>query len=133
MCDIDHFKRYNDTYGHAAGDDCLKKVANTIAGTLNRPADFCARYGGEEFIIILPDTIETSALHIAEQIRKAIESLGITHDKSLPLKVVTLSLGVATMETGTVFSDEELVKHADDALYQAKKNGRNQLVSYNKA
>jgi len=130
MCDVDHFKLYNDKYGHAAGDDCLKQVANTITRTLKRPADFCARYGGEEFIIILPDTIEISALHIAEQVREAVESLMIVHEKSLPVKVVTLSLGVATMAAGAALSDEELVKRADDALYRAKENGRNQLELY---
>ncbi len=130
MCDIDHFKLYNDSYGHAAGDECLKQVAKTMAGTLKRPADFCARYGGEEFIIILPNTDEAGTLYIAEQVRAAVQSLGITHDKSLPLKVVTLSLGVATMDAETILSNEELVKRADDSLYQAKNNGRNCLVSF---
>jgi diguanylate cyclase (GGDEF)-like protein len=130
MCDIDQFKLYNDSYGHAAGDECLKQVAKTMAGTLKKPADFCARYGGEEFIIILPNTNEAGTLYIAEQVRAAVQSLEITHDKSLPLKVVTLSLGVATMDAETNLSNEELVKRADDSLYLAKKNGRNCLVSF---
>jgi diguanylate cyclase (GGDEF)-like protein len=130
MCDIDHFKLYNDSYGHAAGDDCLKQVAKAMAGALKRPADFCARYGGEEFIIILPNTDESGTLPIAEQIRAAVQSLEITHDKSLPLKVVTVSLGVAIMNAEIELSDEELIKRADDSLYQAKENGRNCLVLF---
>ncbi len=127
MCDVDHFKLYNDTYGHAAGDECLKAVAKAIAGSLKRPADFCARYGGEEFIILLPNTPENGARHVAEQVRAAVQGLTLAHPKSLPLQVLTLSLGVATMGEGMVRSDDELVKRADDALYLAKENGRNRV------
>ena len=127
MCDIDRFKDYNDRYGHAAGDECLRKVAQAMTGTLNRVSDFCARYGGEEFVIILPNTHNDGAIHIAGKIREAVQALGIVHERSLPLKVVTLSLGVTTMETEPVLSDEELVKRADKALYKAKEEGRNRV------
>jgi len=128
MCDIDNFKAYNDTYGHSNGDICLKKVAQGIKDSLKRPGDFCARYGGEEFIVILPDTAPDGAIHVAERIRLYIEEMGIIHEKSLPARVVTLSLGVATSEDtiGLVFH-EKLIQYADTALYKAKDQGRNQV------
>jgi len=125
MGDIDNFKLYNDTYGHAGGDECLRSVAKTIEKTLKRPGDFCARYGGEEFIIVLPATERTGAMKIAEEIRANVSSLNIPHDKSLPFRLVTISLGIATKEPGTDLSHEQLLKMADDALYLAKENGRN--------
>ena len=128
MCDVDRFKAYNDRYGHAAGDECLKKVAKAIKETLNRPADFCARYGGEEFVIILPSTSINAAQHIAGKIRETIQGLGIVHEASLPLKIVTMSLGVASMDAAT--SDEELIRQADSALYMAKEGGRNRVEKF---
>lgn len=128
MCDIDKFKDYNDSYGHAAGDECLISVAQAIAKSLNRATDFCARYVGEEFVIILPNTRLDAALHVAENIRGNIQSLGIAHEKSLSLKIVTLSLGVAAMETAT--ADEELIRQADKALYRAKEGGRNRVEAF---
>ena len=131
MCDIDNFKAYNDSYGHNNGDVCLKKVAQGIKNSLKRPGDFCARYGGEEFIVILPDTVPDGAMHIAERIRLNIEEMGITHKKSLPAQIVTLSLGVATSEdTTTLVSYEKLIQYADMALYKAKDQGRNQVQSF---
>ena len=130
MCDIDHFKAYNDTYGHASGDECLKKVAQTIEQTLERPGDFCARYGGEEFVVILADTSKKGAMHIAEKIRLNILDLHITHKKAIPLPLVSLSLGVATSTDQSLKSHEELLKNADTALYVAKSNGRNRVESY---
>jgi len=131
MCDIDKFKAYNDTYGHSNGDLCLKKVAQAIKNSLERPGDFCARYGGEEFIVILPNTGLGGAMHIAERIRLNVEEMGIAHKKSLPAQIVTLSLGVAISEgTTTLVSFEELIKHADTALYKAKDQGRNQVQSF---
>ncbi len=125
MGDIDHFKLYNDTYGHAGGDECLKCVAKAIEKTLKRPGDFCARYGREEFIIILPATDINGAMKIAEDIRANVFNLNIPHEKSLPSQLVTISLGVATKGSGTMLSHEELLKMADDALYLAKEKGRN--------
>jgi len=127
MCDIDNFKAFNDTYGHDSGDSCLKKVAQTIKKSLKRPGDYCARYGGEEFIILLPNTAIDGAIKIAETIRSDIQEIAIPHKNSLPGKVVTISLGVATSEIKNIISHEALVKHADMALYKAKKQGRNQV------
>ena len=127
MGDIDHFKLYNDTYGHAAGDDCLKSVAKAIENTLRRPGDFCARYGGEEFIIILPATERKGAVKIAEEIRENVAALNIPHGKSADAKIVTISLGVTTKEAGMMQTHEELLKAADDALYIAKEKGRNRV------
>ncbi|MBW6520537.1 MAG: diguanylate cyclase [Desulfoarculaceae bacterium] len=129
MCDIDNFKSYNDSYGHGSGDKCLRQVAQEIKKSLTRPGDFCARYGGEEFVVILPDTSHKGALHVAEKIRLNILNLQILHEKSSPLPVVTLSLGVAISTDQPLISHEELLKNADTALYQAKANGRNLVES----
>ena len=131
MCDIDWFKKYNDTYGHGMGDECLRKVAQTIQNSLKRPGDFCARYGGEEFVIILPNTDQNGALSLAEEICKNIINLKIPHEKSL-FKLVTLSLGVATGKDFTIISYEDLIKLADMALYEAKEKGRNCVEASNK-
>lgn len=126
MIDIDHFKNYNDHYGHTAGDDTLYRVAQAIKDTLKRPADIVCRYGGEEFLAILPDTDLPGGSFIAEKIRMAIERLGIAHVKSEVSDVVTLSLGFATvsMEHAT---EKKLVKDADGFLYTAKRDGRNRV------
>ena len=131
MCDIDKFKDYNDNYGHAVGDECLKKVAQRIAKTLNRPGDFCARYGGEEFVVILPDTTHKGALHVAEKIRMNVQELRIDHKKSTNLGIVTISLGVAVADENTLISQEELIRRSDTALYTAKAKGRNCVEVFN--
>ncbi|HQO39907.1 MAG TPA: diguanylate cyclase [Spirochaetota bacterium] len=130
MGDIDHFKQFNDLYGHSSGDDCLRSVAQAIERTLKRPGDFCARYGGEEFIIILPDTAIQGAVVIAEEIRRNIIALDIPHEKSVPQKKVSISLGVAGDENNQFISHEDLLKMADEALYLAKENGRNRFEVY---
>ena len=127
MCDIDHFKEYNDTYGHSAGDECLQKVAQTIQDSLKRPSDMCARYGGEEFIVILPHTAIDGAIHVAEKIRSNIENLAIPHKNSEPKTIVTISVGVTSSIEEKIKSAEVLVRYADKALYKAKENGRNQV------
>ena len=127
MIDIDHFKSYNDTYGHERGDECLKKVALAIQKTLKRPSDFCARYGGEEFITVLPDTTQEGALFIAEEIRAAVRNLGMEHEKSSPAGGVSISLGVATAENNLSISYEDLIRQSDKALYLAKEKGRNRV------
>ncbi len=129
MCDIDNFKMYNDTYGHVDGDACLQKVAKKIKECLKRPSDFCARYGGEEFIVLLPNTSLDNAVYVAEIIRAAIEKMNISNKHSLPAGVVTLSIGVSSTEGGTVFEPDIIVKNADEALYKAKEQGRNQVQS----
>ncbi len=131
MCDIDNFKDYNDHYGHAMGDECLKKVAQRIAKTLNRPGDFCARYGGEEFVVILPNTAHKGALHVAEKIRINVQELRIDHKKSTNLGIVTVSLGVAVAYENTLISQEELIRRSDTALYTAKAKGRNYVEVFN--
>lgn len=130
MCDIDNFKKYNDTYGHAAGDECLIKVAQGLKASLKRPTDFCARYGGEEFTVILVDTNSDGAKEVAERIRVTIEEMKIEHMPP-PSDMVTVSLGVATLDNGALDSYEDLIKQADDALYKAKDSGRNQVQVFN--
>ena len=131
FCDIDNFKGYNDTYGHTAGDDCLNRIAQIIKMSLERPGDFCARYGGEEFVVILPDTPSAGALSIAERILQNTRDLQISHRHSTPSPFITLSIGTATLDRNSLcFSDEELIKQADTALYGAKKTGKNRAVQY---
>lgn len=128
LCDIDCFKLYNDNFGHQAGDLCLKKVAQGISRTIKRPADLVARYGGEEFIVILPNTDPPGALKVANNINQAVQNLCLTHPYSLVSDVVTISLGVcATVPNGSN-AVSELLKTADQALYEAKRKGRNQAV-----
>ncbi|MCG8635310.1 MAG: diguanylate cyclase [Desulfobacterales bacterium] len=125
LCDIDFFKRYNDSLGHLTGDRCLKLVAAGIQDVVHRPADLVARYGGEEFGIILSDTDQDGAVIVAERIRKAVETLGFTHPDSSVADVVTLSLGVSTMAASGGKDVSELITAADKALYEAKTHGRN--------
>jgi diguanylate cyclase (GGDEF)-like protein len=129
MCDIDHFKLYNDRYGHQKGDDCLMIVAGLIRRIPRRPYDLVARYGGEEFVLVLPETNLEDAVGLAERIRKAVLDQHITHEASPTGQWVTLSLGVASNIVIMGTHPEDLVKQADDALYRAKKQGRNQVTS----
>lgn len=128
ICDIDFFKPYNDTYGHQTGDDCLKEVARTIQTSVFRPGDVVARYGGEEFVLILPDTNLKGAKEVAERARTAVEALKIPHQGSKISSHVTLSLGAATVIPDQNGSPHSLVELADQALYEAKKGGRNQSI-----
>ncbi|MFO7568913.1 MAG: diguanylate cyclase [Smithellaceae bacterium] len=125
LCDVDFFKLYNDTYGHQAGDDCLRMVAGALGDTAKRGGDCVARYGGEEFVAILPATDEKGALHVAEKIRQAVEGLAIEHKSSQVAPCVTLSLGVTTFVPSDTSTPENLIKCADNALYAAKSSGRN--------
>lgn len=125
MCDVDYFKKFNDTYGHQAGDDCLIQVSDAIRQSLKRPADFCARYGGEEFIVVLPDTSENGAMAVAKKIRRDVLDCNIPHAPT-ELQKVSLSLGVVTQKPLQVSGYEEMIIQADEALYQAKASGRNQ-------
>lgn len=127
--DIDFFKRYNDTYGHQAGDDCLRNVAMKIRLSVKRPADLVARYGGEEFAVILPNTDAKGAIHVAETIRQGVETLKIPHGGSESSKYVTLSLGVSSLIPNPLVNLEALINQADQALYRAKAGGRNQTVA----
>ncbi len=123
--DIDYFKRYNDSYGHQAGDDCLKKVAASLQETVHRPADLVSRYGGEEFVMILPDTTSEGALAVAEKVLVNIAGLNIPHKNSDSADRVTLSIGVATLHPEEGSDCNELIEAADKMLYRAKDNGRN--------
>ena len=127
MMDVDFFKNYNDFYGHAAGDVVLKEIAKEIKNVLNRPEDAVARYGGEEFVVILPRTEKEGGLKIAEEMRQAIESLGIPHEKSSCSKVVTISLGGVTHRKEDT-DPEVFLKQSDEMLYKAKSEGRNRVV-----
>lgn len=128
LCDIDYFKKYNDTYGHLAGDACLQQVAKALQLSVKRPADVVARYGGEEFVIILPETGAAGALHVAEQILRQVSSLKIPHRSSEVADHVTVSVGVATTLPNLDTEPSQLIQKADEALYNAKQNGRNKLV-----
>jgi diguanylate cyclase (GGDEF)-like protein len=128
--DIDEFKRYNDAYGHAQGDQCLRAVAGAIRASCARAGDVVARIGGEEFAVLLPATDETRALRVAGQLREAVAALGIVHRDSTTAPHITVSIGVAALEAETVHSFETLFEHADTALYLAKSRGRNQVAVF---
>lgn len=135
MIDVDHFKRYNDRYGHPAGDACLRDVAQAIQGMVRRPADQVARYGGEEFVMLLPHTDLAGAAHLGERVVEAVAALRIPHEGSLPDRVVTVSVGVATARcnadgTCTPASPAALVRAADQALYAAKAAGRGRSCNH---
>jgi two-component system chemotaxis family response regulator WspR len=127
MCDIDFFKHFNDSYGHPAGDLCLKRAAAVLTQHLRRPADLVARYGGEEFAIILPDTDGAGAMTVARACVQTLQQLGI-ENREAEFGVVTLSIGVATMVPAKPFTAEDLIAAADQALYAAKRSGRNKAV-----
>lgn len=128
MCDVDYFKFFNDCYGHLAGDECLQKVAGTLKNCARRASDLVARYGGEEFAIVLPNTPAGGAMHVAELIRQKVLELQIEHTKSLVAPYVTLSLGVASAVPERTSFFEALIDSADQALYRAKKGGRNRTI-----
>jgi two-component system chemotaxis family response regulator WspR len=127
LIDIDYFKRFNDNYGHQAGDDCLKMVARTLDRVVHRPADLVARYGGEEFVIVLPDTDQEGAESVARHILIEVRELHITHKSSEAADYVTLSLGIATRCRDSHLIPADLLAAADHALYQAKAHGRNRV------
>jgi diguanylate cyclase (GGDEF)-like protein len=124
MIDIDHFKKYNDIYGHLTGDDCLKLVAKTMQSQLHRPSDLLARYGGEEFVCILPDTDMEGARNMAEVLRSAVMEQQIPHEAGID-KVVTISIGVVAGQPVEGVDARQFLLLADQCLYQAKLSGRN--------
>ncbi|MBI2749694.1 MAG: GGDEF domain-containing protein [Burkholderiales bacterium] len=128
MCDVDHFKAYNDHYGHQAGDDCLRLVATALKSCCARPADMAARYGGEEFTLILPDTDAAGGTQVAESARQAVVRLKIPHAHSSTGTLVSISCGVAVLRHDTGMTAQELITAADRCLYQAKHAGRNRVV-----
>lgn len=126
LFDVDHFKEYNDQYGHQAGDECLKSIAGILQTGARRVSDLAARYGGEEFVIIAADTDAASALYLAETMRKRIEALAIPHEQT-PLGHVSISVGVAVMAPNGRLEAANLLRTADEALYRAKDAGRNRV------
>ncbi|WP_119069865.1 diguanylate cyclase domain-containing protein [Rubrobacter indicoceani] len=127
LCDIDNFKDYNDYYGHLAGDKVLQRVGDTIASSLRR-GDRAYRYGGEEFLITLPEqTLETAAT-VAERLRKSVENLGIVHEARDGQKLVTISIGLSELNPQSDKSAENMLREADQALYEAKRRGKNCIM-----
>ena len=127
LCDIDYFKSFNDTYGHQAGDVCLRKVAKSIERAAKRNTDLVARYGGEEFAIVLPNTNEIGVQQVAQEIQQEIAALGILHSQSDVSEYITLSLGIASITSTKNAHPDMLVAAADQGLYQAKYDGRNRF------
>ena len=124
LIDVDHFKRYNDHYGHQAGDAALQAVARVLDGTLKRPHDLLARYGGEEFVGVLPNTGLSEAVELAERMQTEVRALNLEHVGSPEAQVVTISLGVATVVARSDLAPQALVEAADQQLYAAKQAGR---------
>lgn len=128
LIDIDFFKQYNDRYGHVRGDDCLKKVAKRLATHVARPRDCVARYGGEELVILLPETDEAGAAHIAARCKEALAEEKIEHEGSSVAKIVTVSAGVGTIVPSQEDDATKFLERVDQALYRAKQNGRNTVA-----
>lgn len=127
LLDIDHFKAYNDSYGHVAGDECIRKVSDAMSKCTNRAGDIVARYGGEEFVILLTNTPESGARHVADQIRSNIAALKIEHRESSASEFVTISAGGATLNDTQRCDLKSLIHAADQGLYRAKESGRNRV------
>jgi diguanylate cyclase (GGDEF)-like protein len=127
MCDVDYFKPYNDNYGHQKGDEVLRQLARIIDSVVTRTSDLATRYGGEEFAILLPDTTEGGALHIARLLEQRLKDANIQHDFSHICRRLTVSIGVASMVPEQDHSPRDLVRLADEALYAAKAGGRNRI------
>lgn len=129
MLDVDQFKPYNDHYGHQAGDECLRAVAQLLAEQMMRPGDLIARYGGEEFVCLLPETDEDGAVQVAERLRETVADRRLPHAVSHVADHVTISLGVATARPMLDDTPERLTQLADGLLYEAKRAGRNRVCS----
>jgi diguanylate cyclase (GGDEF)-like protein len=129
IIDVDFFKKYNDRYGHQAGDNALRLVAGAIAKSVCRSGDLVCRYGGEEFVLMLPETDLDGAVIVAERVREKVESLGIPHEDSQASRFVTVSVGISASRPAAGFDPEEMLKTADKALYEAKAGGRNRVAA----
>jgi len=128
LCDVDHFKKFNDQYGHLAGDECLRQIAAVFGRHARRATDVAARYGGEEFALLLPDTPADGALKVLEAVRADLAALAIAHEGSDCAKVVTLSIGLTVCLPDSDTQTTDLIARADDALYRAKGLGRNRVA-----
>jgi diguanylate cyclase (GGDEF)-like protein len=131
LIDVDHFKDYNDCYGHQAGDETLRRVAQTVQTFVRRPQDIIARYGGEEFAALLYGVDAVDANEIADRMRRAVENLRVEHRKSRTASAVTISIGVAVIEPTRERDPRGALQLADEALYQAKTRGRNRVQLMN--
>lgn len=129
MVDIDYFKRYNDTYGHIAGDEALREVASALTASMRRQTDFTARYGGEEFIVLATDMTQQQAIEIGQILCANVRNLNVPH-KASPAGFVTVSCGIAHINPISSSNPSLLLQHADEALYMSKTNGRNQATLY---
>ena len=130
MIDVDHFKAYNDHYGHPAGDECLRKVAGVLQANARRASDLVARYGGEEFVVVAADLDIQAAKELAETLRSSVEALGMSHEFSAAAKVVTISIGVSVTTPDVNTPPESLLRMADAAMYYAKDGGRNRVAAW---
>lgn len=130
MVDVDFFKRFNDYYGHSAGDDCLRLVGQALQKSVLRSSDIVARYGGEEFVILLPNTKSKGGIEVAIRIIQAVDQLNISHSQSDVATTVTISVGVSTLIAHPELTTASLIQQADVALYKAKEMGRHQYVVY---
>jgi diguanylate cyclase (GGDEF)-like protein len=128
MIDVDHFKSYNDTYGHSKGDTCLRNIAEVIKKNLLRDGDFVVRYGGEEFVVVLPNTSESGARKVSERLLTAMRERNIPHEASLVASYVTFSVGATTATVHHTFSGDDYIKRADQAMYMSKQSGRNRYT-----
>jgi len=128
LIDVDHFKRFNDTYGHPAGDECLKSIATALFQATHRPADLVARYGGEEFAFVLPSTNQIGASRVAQRILESIASIALPHSGNDGLGIVSVSIGGATVVPSDKTNLSQLIDRADRGLYEAKHGGRNRFV-----
>jgi diguanylate cyclase (GGDEF)-like protein len=131
LCDVDHFKRYNDSYGHPAGDHCLQMVATVLASVVRRATDFVARYGGEEFALLLPSTSATGAAQVAQEIQSELAAQRWPHKASPVKPFVSISIGVGSLTPSPQLAPDLLVRLADEALYAAKLQGRDRVVIAN--
>ena len=129
MIDVDHFKLFNDTYGHLEGDTCLSRLGEVLAGTANQTRGFAARYGGEEFSLLLPGTDTEAAIKIGETVRATVQALALPHATS-SYQTVTVSVGVACTSPNETQQPMDLIEAADAALYAAKHRGRNAVVEH---
>ena len=130
ICDVDEFKHYNDTYGHQAGDTCLQEVAQTMKKAVKRSSDQVFRYGGEEFTILLPNTPLKGVMEVAQLLRQHLAAKQIPHQSSRVSNYVTVSMGVSCLIPTEEYSPEVLIQQADEALYEAKKQGRDRAIAY---
>jgi len=128
MIDVDHFKGYNDAYGHGNGDECLKSIADVLEGSLRTGDGFAARYGGEEFTVVLPRTNQSGAQIVANRLLERVQKLAISHGKSSVADVVTISIGFTSGVADGKRSAAEYTRRADEALYLSKRNGRNRCT-----